>query len=282
MTNRALMCVGELAKTPYYFDKAYVNIYSIEELCYVLYENAFMIDRDILDRKLVDWIDKELNLPDLARDLYPLINQNALPESFVGTILQYVGYYSKDEIDKAESVLRMNVSMSVFEKWKAKADFLFENRHYLLAIKEYEHVLSVIDEDETDLKSRIYNNMGVTYMALYYFDSAIECFKNAYEINNDPTAYRHLLTANRLKMSEEEYIRLIAEEEDAYRLSIPIEGALKQAKEEFDETEEARNMKEMFLLKDNNETAKYYEQITAMTEQIKNDYREIAFETGEL
>lgn len=278
MINRVLICTGKLATTPYYFEKVYTNIYSIEELCYVIYENAFLIEKDIMDRKLVEWIDKELCLPKLARELYMLINQNALVSSFAGTILEYAGYYNHDEIEKVESILRLNVSMNVFEKWKAKADFLFENRHFLLAIREYEKILENIGEDETELISKVYNNMGVTYMSLYLYDSATECFKKSYEINNNETAKKHLLTAMRLKLTDEEYIRYIADEEDAYRMSVPIESRLEAVKQEFDDSDTAKSMKELFEKKEGKDAGLYYQEIAKMTEELKTDYREIALE----
>ena len=282
MTNRVLTTVGKVAANPYYFEKVYANLYSMEELCYVLYENAFLIDKDILDKKLVEWIDKECGLTDLARNLYMLINTNALPGAFVGTILEYVGYYTADEIEKAESILRMNVSMNVFEKWKAKADFLYENKHYFLALKEYERVLSSIEEEETDLRSRIYNNMGVTYMALSVYDTAVECFKRAYEINNDKTAFKHLLTAERMRLSENDYIKLIADSEDAYRMSIPIEGEMEELKDEFDASDRAKHLKSLFELKDQKNAAQYYEEITVLTQNLKEEYRDVVLENGDI
>ena len=278
MINRLYVCTGEVAKVPFYFDKVYANIYTAEELCFVIYENAYLIDRDILNRDLVNWIDTELKLHDLARNLFSLINQNALASSFVGTILEYVGFYSKDEIDKVENILKMNATMSVFEKWKAKADFLFESKRYLLAIKEYERVLENINDDEYELQSKVYNNMGVTYMELYLYDSAIECFKKAYSINNDETAYKHYLAAKRIKLSEDEYIKLIAEEEDAYRLSVPLEGELEKIKADFEDSLEARNMRELFEIKGDKQSSLYYEEITRMTENLKSDYRDSALE----
>lgn len=276
--NQILMCTGERASKPYYFEKAYVNLYSIEELCYILYENAFMLDKDILKKDLVEWIDKECKLHDLARELYTLINQNALPSSFAGSILDYTGYYSKDEIERVESILRMNATMSVFEKWKAKADFLFENRHFLLAVKEYERVLENVSEDELALKEKIYNNLGVTYMELYMYDLAIENFKKAYEIDNNPLAYKHYLTALRLKLSEEDYIKYIADDEEAYRQGIPIESELESVKREFETSEDAERLRALFLLKDEPEASLYYSEITGMTENLKGDYRDIALE----
>lgn len=278
--NRCLTCVGEIAAVPYFFEKTCNNIYTIEELNYLLYENAFLIEKDILDRRLVEWIDTQCKLHDLAKNLYALINTNALPASFVGEILEYTGYYSKDEIEKAESIIRLNVTMSVFEKWKAKADFYYESGRFHLALKEYEHVLSNVGEDEPDLRSKVFNNMGVTYMSLYLFDSAAMCFKVAYELNNDETAYKHYLTAKRMQITEEEYIKLISEEEDSYRVSISIESELEEIKRDFDTTERAVKLKELFKLKDGENTALYYEEIAAITEKLKGDYRDMALEAG--
>lgn len=279
MTNQVYACIGATASTPYYFEKVYINVYSIEEVCYVLYENAFLVDRDFLKKDLVDWIDKECKLADLARELYSLLNQGSQSAAVVGTILEYVGLYSKDEIEKVESILRMNVSLSVFEKRKAKADFLYENRHFLLALKEYEELLKLISEEEYDLRSRIYNNMGVTYMSLYLYDSATDCFKQAYEINNDATAYRHFLLSRRMALPDDEYIRFLADEEEAYRFSVPLESELEEAKAAFEDTVGAIHMRELFALKDKREASLYYEEITHMTENLKADYRDIALET---
>lgn len=279
MTNQVYACIGATASTPYYFDKVYVNVYTAEELCYVLFENAFLVDREFLKKDLVDWISQELKLNDLARELYSLLNQGAQSAAIVGTILGYVGFYSKDEIEKVESILRMNVSLSVFEKRKAKADFLYENRHFLLALKEYEELLKMVSEEEYELRSRIYNNMGVTYMSLYLYDSATECFKSAYEINNDKVAYRHYLLSRRMALPDDEYIRFLADEEEAYRYSVPLESELEEAKVNFEDTVVATRMRDVFSLKDKKEASLYYEEITHMTENLKADYRDIALET---
>ncbi|MCR4729194.1 MAG: hypothetical protein K5796_11200 [Lachnospiraceae bacterium] len=278
MTPQVLACVGKQAEKPYYFEKIYTNIYSVEELCYALYENAFLIDNDIVSKDLADWIYKECGLTDLAAGLYPLVNQNAQAVSFVGTILEYTGYYGRDEIEKAESILRMNISMSVFEKWKAKADFLLENRHYILACKEYERVLAALSEDETELKSKIYNNMGVAYMALYLTDKAAECFKTAYAIDNNETAYKHYLAAMRLKLSDDEYIKLIASEDEAYKMSIRLESEFEEIKKGFENTERAKSMQALMELKDSGNASLYYEEIGRMAERLKADYRDVVLE----
>lgn len=69
--GKVLLSTGAYAKTPYYLEGLGVRVYSAEELCYVLKEDAFFLDRSIVDRKLIRWIEEELMLPKLAAALYP-------------------------------------------------------------------------------------------------------------------------------------------------------------------------------------------------------------------
>lgn len=278
--TRVILSTGKYAETPFYVEKVYANVYCYEELCYVLYENAFLIDKDIVSKSLADWIGTELGLMDLARTLYSLINQNSGAASFVGAILDYALFYSHEEIEKVESVLRMNAGLSVFEKWKAKADFLYENRHFLLAIKEYEHLLDNLGEDELELKSHIYNNMGVTYMALYLYDSARKYFMKSYEIDNNETAFKHYLTVQRLALTDDQYIKMIADREEAYRQSLSIEGDMERVRTEYDSSDEAVKLKELFELKEQKDAALYYEEIGHITERLKEDYRDVVLEAA--
>ena len=279
MIWQAIAPVGREAENPYYFEKLYINIHSIEELCYVLYENAFLIDNDIVSKGLADWIYKECGLTDLASTLYSLINQHAHAVAFVGTIFDYVGYYTPEEVKKAESILRMNVSMSVFDKWKAKADFLYENRHYKLAIKEYERVLKAAGDGESTLISHVYNNMGVTYMALYLADKAVECFRKAWDIDGNEDAGRHYAAAMRIKHSEAEYIRLATTDELISRFGVEVESAFEEGKQTFENTDKAKSMNEIFALKDTGNASLYYEEIGRMTERLKSDYRDVVLES---
>lgn len=275
--NRAILCVGAYASNPFYVDKVFVNVYSLEELNFVLYENAFLMDKEILNRLLAEWIDKELKLQDLAKDLYTLLNQDSSAAAMVGTILSYTGYYSEADIERVESILRMNVSMNAFEKWKAKADFLVENRHFVLALSEYRKLLDALPEEESDLRARVYNNMGVVYMGLYLSDSAEQCFLSSYEIDNNEEAYRQYLLVKRLSLDDEEYIKLIAEHEDAYRLSIQLESEMEEERRSFDETDEAKSLLELFQKK-NVDGQAYYEEMLRYTESLKEDYRDIVLD----
>lgn len=277
--NRCLMPVGRYAENPYYVEKVFVNVYSAEELCYALYENAFLLDRDILDIQLVNWIDRELGLKDLARQLIHLVNTGASASAFVGTILSYVGYYTKDEVSKAESILRLNVSMNAFERMKARADFLTENKHFVFAIREYRKLLSILPEEDHPLLARVYNNLGITYMNLYLFDAAEKCFLRAYEENNDETAYRHYLTVKRLSLSDDEYVKFIADTEGAYKTSISLESSIEEIRHAFDDSDKAEALRKLFELRTNGSNSLYYEEMENLTESLKEDYRDFVMDT---
>lgn len=278
--NHVTLAVGDYATNPHYIDKVFVNVYSAEELCYVLYENAFLLDKDILNINLVKWIDLELGLHDLAKDLYVLVHQNASASAFVGTILSYVGFYSAEEISKAEEILRMNVSMNVFEKWKAKADFLVENHHFMLALYEYEHIIDCCPDMDATMRGAIFNDMGIVYMNLYLYDSAVTCFEVSYfECDRNEDTLRNLLAAQKMKLSEEEYIKYIAANSESFETSIKLETLMNEITNEFDETDKAKSLKTLFKLKDDGNSNLYYEEINRMTEALKDEYREIVLET---
>ena len=72
-----------------------IRVYSMEELCYCLKENAFLLDLSIMNDKLVDWIGEECKVWELAKQLYPMVHKQGSLSVFVVTILQYVGMYRK-------------------------------------------------------------------------------------------------------------------------------------------------------------------------------------------
>ena len=44
---------------PYYISNMSINIYSMEELCYYIYNNIYLIGTDLLEPGLISYIDTE-------------------------------------------------------------------------------------------------------------------------------------------------------------------------------------------------------------------------------
>ena len=53
--SRVNLCLGQYARTPYTFEKARTRVFCVEELCYFLKENAWLLDEAVLGKGLADW-----------------------------------------------------------------------------------------------------------------------------------------------------------------------------------------------------------------------------------
>ena len=64
-----ILCQTQVASQPYLIENIQMNIYSIEELCYYLYNNIYLTDQTIMNEGLCRWVENELGLSSLARKL---------------------------------------------------------------------------------------------------------------------------------------------------------------------------------------------------------------------
>lgn len=70
-----ILCQVKRAKNPYYISNISTNIYSIEELCYYLYHNIYLLDETIINEQLLVWMKEELHLRRLYQRLYVLLEE---------------------------------------------------------------------------------------------------------------------------------------------------------------------------------------------------------------
>ena len=100
-----ILCSGDLAKTPYYILGLGMKIYSCEELCFYLCENSYILDRDIMDVKLCQWIEREIGLRKLGGMLYEMLENEKELSEFVTTILRETHYCTEGEIEEIRAIL---------------------------------------------------------------------------------------------------------------------------------------------------------------------------------
>ena len=117
-----ILCHKKKAKQPYEIARVHRKIYTIEELCYYLSHNLYLIDHTVMNRQLCDWMEEELELTELADKLKQLIKQQASVEQFVLTILSYVSIYTTGELKQIQDVLQKLKNQKPMEKQKYKAD----------------------------------------------------------------------------------------------------------------------------------------------------------------
>lgn len=271
--DRVILCVGEYAKTPYCFENLGIRVFSAEELCYVLKENAFLLDRELLDKKLVRWIEEELKLPRLSAELYPMLRQRTSVSAFAGVILEYVGFYDKDTIRKTEEIFRAGASLNVYEKLKSRVDYMMEGGRYAAALAEYDALLLKLPEGEKELTSRILHNMGVALCGLFAFESAAARFYAAYELIPRQDELVCFLAAKRMSMEESDYVTYAAGFPEYYEETLEVEKQVEVLRRRYGESAQKAELESCLSYREAGNTARYYEETERLIQRLKEEYR---------
>lgn len=272
--GRILLGTGEYAATPYYFENLGLRVYAAEELCYVLKENAFLLDREIINKRLVKWIEEELKLPELAGELYPLLHKKTPVGAFAGVILRYTGFYDEETVEQAEAIYQTGANLNAYEKLKARVDYLTQNGKYTAAVQEYEVLLSKLPEGEKELTSKIIHNMGVAMCGLFLFEEAAKQFLKSYEIRQDKETLVEYLAAMRLSMKEEDYISFAAGHPEYYEETLMLEKRMEELVTVWEESEQKRALDRRLLRKVHGDSTGYYAETDRRLYELKNEYRE--------
>ena len=207
-----ILCNKKRAKQPYEISRIHIRIYTIEELCYYISNNLYLIDYTIMNRRLCNWIDDELSMTDLAEKLRLMLDQNASLEEFVLAILRGAYLYSPSEIAKTSSLLAHLKNQKDVEKAKYKADSLLKTEEYASANLIYQTLINQDWDDsvERGFYGQIYNNAGVAYGRMFLYKEAAAMFKKAYEILEDPDVLRAYLYCCYRYLPEAEYTKMLS------------------------------------------------------------------------
>ena len=184
--SKLILCCFPCAKNPYYLENAKQNIYSIEELCYFLQDNIYLLDENIMTVEFCDWLVTELKAVRLAGKLRGMMEDNRGFSAFCMQIIRDSGYFSKNEMQFLEMKLQKMDHQSSYENRKIKADQYMERKMYLLAISEYRNLLLHASKSQSDIRvsGDIWHNMGTAYARLFCFERAVSCYEKAYELSH--------------------------------------------------------------------------------------------------
>ena len=203
-----LLCNEPIAAMPYYMESIGINIYSIEELCYYISANTFLLDKDFMNEELCTWIEKEAHLQKLAIALRDIMHGKQILSAFVEQILNACGYCTRQEIVEILSVIRQMEEKSDFECMKLRADKLMEKKRYLSSIYEYRRLLDKeeVKAEKPPLIGNIWHNLGTAYARLYLFEEAAKCYETAYSLNENVESVKECLFAYRCLNDEEQLL----------------------------------------------------------------------------
>lgn len=269
--GRVILCMGNVAKTPYLIRKADISVYTVEELCYCIRENTFLMDEDMVCRELVDWLRQECGLSELADSLRGYLRGRPSVSSFLTEIMEYAGFYPREEIRRIRQFLEAEAGQSEYERQKNAADYLAGNGKYELAMMRYHELLQDIPQEEILLRARIVHNMGYVSSQLFLFDRAAKFFYNAYELSGEGESFLQFLAARRMQLDEKSYVDFIAGlSEDCYGITMELEKRVEQVAQEWQQSGQA---KELGWLEEQSGDGHCLELLEDAAGQMKEKYR---------
>jgi tetratricopeptide (TPR) repeat protein len=261
--GRLILCYSKKANRPYYIKNMNLNLYTIEELCYYLYNNIYLIDENVINDDLIKWIDKELELTDLSE---ALSNNRGSIKKIMMIILDYTGYVSNEDMEETGKLLTKIDGQSSIEKRMARATHLLQCKKYVEAILEYKILYEL---DDGNLREELLNNMGVSYAGMFLFNEAAKCFKEAYELSRNQVIYKHLLYAVAMSPKEEvldnlkEYVNVDYEK----ILNKELENVLTS-----DTNQKLKQYNTVLNYKKDNQIAMYYQGLESLLSEWKKEY----------
>ncbi|MGI6094904.1 MAG: hypothetical protein ACOYBL_05660 [Lachnospiraceae bacterium] len=228
-----ILCQVKKAEMPYYIENISTNIYTIEELCYYLYHNIYLLDETIIGEALCDWLRDELGLEKLYYRLYRILEEEKGVGEFILPIFKEINYLSHAAFQELNRELALLSSQSPAIRQKKKGDYLINNQMYVNAIKVYEKSMKMVEGTNLggQFVGEIYHNMGCAYMHLFQIPQACGCFWRAYECLRTKASIQTYLIAYRMDHTPQEWEKECAKlgvdagtkKEIAAQLSVPAE-----------------------------------------------------------
>lgn len=276
--SRVIAATGQVAQRPYRLEKIERNVWSAEELCYLLVQSAQILDAGIMDPELVAWISDELRLPDLAEKLRPLLGKERALADFVGTILDYVGLVSPTKEQAARQIVRTvstgRDGLEPFNRRMERAKFFEENAQPYEALREYDALAGTLPVPEKRLRTEALCAEGRILAGMFRWHQAAEFYKKAYDVAGSSDIFLLYLAAVRMELPNAEYLAFISEHPEAYNASLELEKRMEKLNSAYDASDRKASIDLLKSYRENHQDASYEIALHRMVQQMKKEYRD--------
>ncbi|MCH5265572.1 MAG: hypothetical protein J1F02_06710 [Lachnospiraceae bacterium] len=202
-----ILCRDSVAKKPYPLPYAEQKVYSLEELCYYIYNNIYSINEDFFQKSLAVWLREEAGLPALAKKLDDMLSAEPSLKDLVVTVLCGCDYYREEEIRSLVDVMDGIANLPLYKKKKIKADNYLRAGRYGKSLLEYRKLLrgSFAVNFTTGEYGDILHNQGIAHFYTSSFAEAENDFKEAYVRNHQKSSLKHYLWLLLMQDKEQDF-----------------------------------------------------------------------------
>lgn len=182
------LCIKRRQAAPFYYTRFRRAIFTIEELSYLICENAHLIDDSIINKNLREF-------------LMTTIGEDISEYSFIDTmiaILRSNNLYCIEEINVIINILKNYRRSDAITRAKMIGDKSLINKDYCIAIENYNAIINRSENDIIDntiLENAIFNK-GVACALQLNFKSAYSMF-DMLDYENDRTILIYRLVSLR-------------------------------------------------------------------------------------
>lgn len=194
-----ILCTHKEAEQPFLIADTGFEVYSLEELCFYLEENFYLLDRKIINYSLCRWIRQELDFPELAESLDHMLHKKVSVYEDAILIFEKSGFYNHEDLDQFKNLMQSMDGKTILECRKVQADQYLKSGNYVLAASCYQRILKPenLERMTDELRGFLYHNLGICYARMFLFQEAVQCFHEAYQQSRMPEsreAYMYALS----------------------------------------------------------------------------------------
>lgn len=273
--GKFILCSGTRAEEPLRIEMTDTVLYTIEELCFYLYQHIYLITDEFFSDYVIDWLETQVNQKTLAEKLRALrLSQGTLKDKVI-CVLCSTDYYTEKEMKELIVVMDKMEGLPLIKRRKIKADVYMKYGRYRFAAKEYETILNSREAAIlTPLEyGNLLHNYGIVLLYIGSLNEAAAKMKEAYQSNkNEESLKSYLLILKMMHVPEffaQEQKELLVPDE----LVKEIETITKEA-----ESMEIQNpyhgaYQKLAKLKQSSDMLKFYRELDHMLEKWICEYR---------
>lgn len=273
--GKLIQCSSVIASEPYCFPMTKTRVYSMEEACYYIRNNIYMMQEEIFDQEFVNWIRRELGMEVTADKLERMRKDHNNLKDIVVTLCCSCDYYTESEINRLIDIMDETQNLPVRGRQLIKADSFLKSGSLEKARQEYEGILKspdMLNATEEEYGA-VYHSLGVVCARMGEFRQAAGAFQKAYEQNRETESMQSYLYCLRLGDFEEEYKKAVRELGLTTEQKVFLEAQYEDAMRQSADCRQSRQIKRLRRKKEQ-EQPEFREEAGELILEWKREYRE--------
>jgi tetratricopeptide (TPR) repeat protein len=236
-------------------------------------DKAYIVDDSIVSEELVEWIKDECGLSKLAEELDVYPRKHMSVASFVSTIFEYTGMYDENTRQKVDHILKSQASLTPIEKYKKRAQYLYQQGRFRQALMIYRELVDYIPSRDTAAKALLYYNMASIYAMDFAYSIAADYYYESYLLRPDRQTRLSYILANKMAMTDYAYGAFKRENPEWEQDYDCVEDMYAKALANWENSKENKLLNDIRDLKNKGDMESYGTQSKNLISQLKNDYK---------